>query len=295
MAGETIDQALVTQFSSNVHNAAQQTKARLRAHVEIVPITGDEFAYDGLGSVEASEQFGRHEAVIFSDANHTRRKISRRRFTLTLPIDASDVRGALISPSSQYAQVCVRAMERVFDRVVIESMFVPVYTGRDMDTVVAFATDGGSTVDATAGLTYEKLLEVGQNFIDKEVGTELPEDLVMGISGDEHTALMQENELTNGDFTKQYVVEKGKIAQAAGIGLILFAGAIDHPLLSVTAGTRDCFAMSTRGMAVGMSKEMGLKIEDRSDLVETTQVQIIFELGAVRTEGVLVQKVQTTD
>jgi len=37
-----------------------------------------------------------------------------------------------------------------------------------------------------------------------------------------------------------------------------------------------------------------LKVEPRPDLIEVTQVQIVFDLGAVRTEGVLVQKVNTT-
>jgi len=31
------------------------------------------------------------------------------------------------------------------------------------------------------------------------------------------------------------------------------------------------------------------------ELVETTQVQIVFDLGATRTEGKLIQKVTTTD
>ena len=53
--------------------------------------------------------------------------------------------------------------------------------------------------------------------------------------------------------------------------------------------------MSSRALCVGMSKEMGIKIDNRPDMVETTQVQIVFDLGAVRTEGVLIQKVTTTD
>ena len=114
MAGEQIDVALVTQFSDAVHVAAQQSKARMRPYVQIKQISGDVFAYDGLGSVEAAELLGRHQPVIFSDIDHKRRKISRRRFTVTLPIDASDVRGALINPQSDYAMACARAMERVF-------------------------------------------------------------------------------------------------------------------------------------------------------------------------------------
>lgn len=295
MAGETIDVALITQFSDQVHVAAQQMKARLRDCVQVKPMSGDIFAYDGLGSAEAIEQVGRHLPVQFSDATHTRRKIARRRFTLTLPIDASDVRGALINPQSEYPGVCARAMERVFDRIVVEAMFAAVLTGRDMGTSVTFANDDGDTITATGGLTYEKLLEMTRYFIDDEVGNDVPERMVMGISGDEHEDLMAETELVSGDFSRQYAIDKGRMISAAGYDLKHFAANATLPILSVVSGTRYCFAMSTRAMCVGMSKEMAITIKDRPDLVETTQVQIVFELGAVRTEGKLIKKVTTTD
>lgn len=295
MAMEAIDNALITQFSDQVHVAAQQSKSRLRPYVTMKQMKGDIFAYDGLGLAEASEIIGRHQAVVFSDIDHNRRKISRRRFALVLPIDASDVRGALVNPQSEYAMACARAMERVFDRVVYEAMFASVYTGRDMDTAVTFANDGGDTVTATGGLIYEKLLELRQSFIDDEVGNESPVSISMGISGDEHTALMKETELISGDYSRQYVVEGGEIQKAAGFNLVKFAGGITRPILTVAAGVRSCFALAQGGMCVGMSKEMELSIDKRADLHETTQVAIVFELGAVRTEGVLVKKVTTTD
>lgn len=295
MPGESIDVSLVTQFSDQVHVEAQQNKARLRPYVVMKQMKGDIFAYDGLGVVEASEIIGRHQSVVFSDIEHKRRKISRRRFALVLPIDASDVRGALVNPQSEYAMACARAMERVFDRVVYEAMFASVYTGRDMDTAVTFASDGGDTVTATGGLTYEKLLEINQSFIDDEVGNEMPIAKVMGITGDEHTALMKETELISGDYSRQYVVDGGEIQKANGINLVKFAGGITRPILTVSGGVRNCFVMAQGGMCVGMSKEMEISIDKRPDLHETTQVAIVFELGAVRTEGVLVKKVTTTD
>lgn len=295
MAMETIDAAQITQFSDSVHVAAQQMKARLRGKVVVKPMSGDVFAYDGLGPVEAIEQAGRHLPVHFSDITHTRRKITRRRFTLTLPIDASDVRGALISPQSEYPGACARAMERVFDRIVVEAMFAAVLTGRDFGTSVTFANDDGDTIAATAGLTYEKLLEATRLFIDDDVNTEIGESMSLGISGDEHSALMQETELVSGDFSRQYAIEKGRMINAAGYELVHFAAAATNPILAVSGGVRDCFVMSSRAMCVGMSKDMAVTVERRPDLVETTQVQIVFELGAVRTEGKLIKKVQTTD
>jgi len=290
-----IDNHLITQFSDQVHNAAQQIKARLRPYVEIKPLKGEEFAYDGMGSVEAEELVGRHQQVDFADIDHNRRKIARRRFVLTLPIDSADVRGMLTSPEGHYAMACVRAMERVFDRVTVECLFAAVLTGRSMGTSVSFATDGGATVTATAGLTYAKLVEINKGFLDDDVGNDMPEQLVMGVSGDEMSALMQEQELVSGDYSRQYAAEKGRLIEANGIKLVPFAANAPRPILSVSAGVRSCFVMSTRGVCVGISKEMGLSVKDRPDLIETSQVQIIFDLGAVRTEGKLVKKVTTTD
>jgi hypothetical protein len=294
MAVPTIDNAQVIQFSEMVHVAAQQSKARMRPYVTIKPMSGDVFAYDGLGAVEAAEITTRHTPVVFADISHNRRKISRRRFALTLPIDASDVRGMLLSPQSEYAMACARAMERVFDRIVVGALFADVYTGRDFGTTVTFTEDGGLAVTATDGLTYEKLLEINQNWIDYEVGNDVPVSKILGITGDEHTALMKENELTNGDFSRQYVVDAGEIVKANGLNLIKYAGSISSPIIAVASTSRYCFAMAQGGMCVGMSKEMAITIKDRPDLYETTQVEIIFELGAVRTEGKLVQRVTTT-
>jgi len=293
MANE-IDDALIIQYSDMIHVKAQQIRARLRPHVRIKKMTGDLWAYDGLGTVEASEVVGRIQKTVFSSIDHLRRKIRRRRFEVTLPIDESDVRGVLLNPESEYAEATVRAMERVFDRVGIEAAFADVNTGRDFDTTVTYANDGGTTVDATAGLTYEKLLEIRKNFTNNEVGNDVPETLLFLITGTEEEALMKETELTSGDFSRQFVVDKGRMTRAVGVDLIIYGASIQNPLLAVNAGTRDNIAMSSRGLCYGMSVDLKLKIDDRPDYIETTQVQAIIQLGAVRTEGVLLQKVQTT-
>lgn len=295
MAVESIDKALITQFSDQVHHEAQQIKARLRPWVDVKPLSGDVMAYDGLGDVEAIEITGRNQAVQFQDIAHNRRKLSRKRFAVTLPIDASDVRGALQNPSNEYAKAVVKAMERQFDRVVLAAMFADVLTGRDFETTLTYADDSGYTaIDGTAGLTYEDLLALSQGFIDNEVGNDMPEQFCLGISGKEHTALMGETELTSGDFSRSYAVEKGEIVKAAGFDIIKYGASVANPMLSVASGERTCFAMAKNAMLVGISKEFSVEIINRPDLYETTQVQIIGQLGAVRKEGKLIQKLRTT-
>lgn len=290
----TIDQAMITQFSSMLHVKSQQIRSRLRPFVSIRPMIGDVFAYDGLGSVEAREVQGRIVQTQFDDIEHNRRKIRRRRFVVTLPIDASDVRGMLIDPQGPYAEACIRAMERVFDRVGIEAAFADVQTGRNFETTVSFATDGGLTVTATGGLTYEKLLEIRKNWRNNDVGTDIPEKFLFLITGDEEDQLMKETELTSGDFSRAFVVDQGEITKALGMNLIVYGADVPSPLLSVSSTTRSNIAMTGRALAYGLSKAMDVTVKDRPDYIELKQVQVIGELGAVRTEGVLIQKVTTT-
>lgn len=293
MANE-IDTALITQFSDMVHVRAQQMKSRLRQHFAIRKMTGDVWAYDGIGIVDATEQNERIAPVEFNSVEWNRRKIARRRFVITLPLDSSDVRAMLTNPQNDYSGVCIRAIERVFDRVGIQALFASVYTGRDFSTTVTAATDGVATVDATAGLTYEKMVEIRRRFVNAEVGNDMPETFLFLCTGDEEAALMQETALINSLYTRQSVVDKGELKYAVGFEVIKYGGSVLYPMLAVSSGTRANAALSTRGLVYGMSLDLQLKIQERSDLVETTQVQAIIQLGAVRTEGVLVQQVNTT-
>lgn len=293
---QSIDNALITEFSDMVHHAAQQSSARLRNYVEVKKGSADKWAYEGLGKVEAREVFGRVNNADFDDIDHLRRKVSRRRFVVNLPIDASDVRGSLINPEANYVQAVVKAMARQQDRVIYEAAFADVQTGADFENTVTASADGVISVDATAGLTYPKLLEIRQNFFDEDVGIDMDEKLFMTIGGREQTNLMNETELTSGDFTSQFVVDNGEITRGAGFDFVPFPSNVTQPVIKTNAaGTeRELIAASTRGVCMYVSKEMTVKVQERNDLIDTSQVQIIGEMGAVRTEGVLVQKVRVT-
>ncbi len=295
---QSVSEHAIIEFSSNMHVRAQQGKARLRPYVEIRRMDAKSIAYDGIGTVEAREITGRFADVEFDDIEHFRRQITRKRFGVVLPIDDMDVEERLTNPESNYVDACVRAMERQFDRVVTAAMFADVKTGENFENTVTATNDGVLTVDATGGLTYEKLLEIHENFIDNEVGNDMDVDIVMGITGTEHTDLMSEMELTSGDYSREYVVDKGRITQAVGITLLRFAAngatSVAKPILPVATGVRTSFAMTKGAICVGLSRDWTVKIQDRNDKHDTKQVVITGVLGAVRTEGKLIQKVTTT-
>ena len=266
--------------------------SKLKPYALIKPMSGDTFAYDGLGRVEAREVQGRVQPATFDDIDHNRRKISRRRFVVNLPVDSSDVHGALLNVDGEYAKAIAAAMNRQYDRVIQDAAFADVLTGRDFESTTTFTADGGRTVDATAGLTYEKLLEIGQNFIDDDV--EFEDGCFLEITGAEHTALLGETELTSGDFTRDFVVESGRIKRAVGMDLVAFAANVSNPIIPVANSERALIAAAKGAFCVGISKEMSIEIKDRPDYIGTHQVQICMELGAVRTRGELLQKVRVT-
>lgn len=292
----SVDAHLVTQFSSMMHIVAQQARARLRKYVNIKKMTGDVFAYDGLGSIEARELDARFNPTVFDDINHFRRQIAKRRFGITLPMDSQDVDGMLTDPTGQYATAAVKAMERKFDRVVYDAMFATVNTGKTFTTPITATSDGVLTVDATGGLTLIKELEITRNFNDNEVGNDVPVDICQGIAGDEQETLLQIDQFISTRYTTSMALEKGKVTNVAGIDMILFGDSTTEPLLYVDGSNiRYSFAMATGAMAMGLAHDgWTVKISERPDYYGVRQVQIEGTMGAVRTEGKLIQKVNTT-
>lgn len=295
----SIDNALVTQFSDMVHIEAQQTKSRLRDKVIVKRMTGDDFAYDSLGALEAVEVTSRNQATVGQDITHSRRQIRTKRFTVTLLIDPKDDVSVLIDPEKEYAKQVAHALSRQFDRVAVDSAFADISTGRNFGTTVTYLVDSGYTpVDATSGLTYEKLLEIHKNFIDADVGNDMPESFYLTITGDEHDSLMKEAELTSGDFTRALPVDGGRIMNAAGFDLVQFAHVAADPdgkniLNENAAGTEKLLiAATTRGLVVGVSKEMNIRVDERPDLNYSKQVFAEMIIGAVRSEGKLIQQVR---
>lgn len=291
----SIDNVLITQFSNLLHTNAQQMKTRLMGRLQVVPMTGDEFAYDGTGTLAARTVNERNPKIDPVNPEMTRRQMLRDRIIVELIVDNRDVRGMFEDPSSKLVQDSMFAIMRKADKIGIDAMFATVATGRRFTSSTTFAAEGGQTVDATGGLTYAKLLAIKDGFKKNEVGIDLPEDLFFGITEQEETTLMNITQLTSGDFVRDYVIEKGKVARVLGMETILFGSGVDSPQLPVNAAVRDCFALSNKGLIYGMSKQFTVKvIPDYPGYVESTYISVIGEIGAVRTDGDRSQKVQTT-
>lgn len=296
MSMESVTNHYSTLFSDMMHIKAQQKNSRFRPLVEEREINNaDDMAYDGLGQVEAREITARFSAIQFDNIDHTRRRISCQRFSVVLPMDKNDTERKLGDLKGQYATAALRAMERVYDKVAYAALFADVLTGRDFTNTLTATNDGVLTVDATGGLDLGKLLKLKQNFLDREVSIEDDIPVAVGISGDEHTTLLQLEKLTSRDYAANMQLERGRLRSAVGLDFILFGASVANPLLTVTGGVRKCFALAKGGVVMGIKRRWEVKLQERTDLHDTEQLVITGEVGGTRTDGNLVQILTVTD
>lgn len=290
----SIGDVLITKFSNTVFELANQTSARTKPCVEMVQMEGEMLMIPRVGSVEAQELNERYPEIIPADLLWDNRRISASRFGVPMFVDEWDAHRMLADPNSVLAMRAAQAIERKFDRVVIAALTAPAFTGRQGTVQIAAATDGVVTINATGGFTYDTLLQINENFQSVEIGTEAPVKKWLYISEQEHAKLMREGTLISGDFSKQYAVDKGKMVSVLDFEIIVFGSAVPVPMLNVTSNVRTCFAVCSGAVKVGVNKQYDVKVKERNDRWDTTQVLASGRFGAARIEGARVQIIQTT-
>lgn len=290
-----ISTVLISQFSDMLHVEAQQLNSRVMGRVQVVPIKGESFFYDGLNKLGARIDNTRNPLSNPSAPQFNRRKMTHNRIIAEVAIDQRDIRDMMSDPKGALATQCIAAIHREVDRQGVVSALASVYTGADGSTLVTAANDGVQTINATGGMTYEIMRQISRKFMNYDVGLENDEKLMFFGTADEHDDLLGETEFISNDYTAQMVVDNGRLMKAFGIDIILFGASVDNPILTVNTATRDCIAMSNRGLVYGLSSNIKVNvINNHPKYVETDVIQVVMDLGSVRTEGVLVQKVQTT-
>lgn len=298
----SINEHLVIQFGDMVNFRAQQMASRLKGRVEEQPVRGNEFTYERFDQVEAIEVTTRHADTVAQQGDHDRRGTAMRHFSTTLFLDRFDDLQVLVDPTRTYVEAVAKSMMRQYDRRALEAALAPVRTGRRLDTTVSPVDDGVQTVAAAAtGLTYDKLVEIHENFLNAEVGLDMDEELYLAITAKQHADLMKEGEMINRDFSnfgnndmgQQTVIDRGRITKAAGINLLVFGvGAnVPNPLIKATGNVRHCIAFAKSGIRMGINQDITIDIDNRPDKNNLRQVQAHMFLDGLRTEGVKVQQV----
>lgn len=303
MSGDTYDQAAVVQFSQNIYHRAQQKRSRFRGTPAVFekPVTGYQFSYDLLGTVEPEEIKNRFQATKAIDPEHSRRWGVMRPFIGTIYLDHIDEVQMLADPKSEYVEQILRGVNRTMDRVIAEAAVATVKTGRNYgETDVTAANDGVITIaHGSSGLTFDKCVQAVTNFEDNEVAIDDESYMCLAIGAKGSEDLLKEAKLTSKDYVDQTMlpIKGGRVKEAAGMEVLRFGtgSKITNPVIPVTSNIRDNIALAESAICFGISQDPKVFVDRRSDMNQLWQVQVHMYIGAVRTEGERVQIVQSDE
>lgn len=298
------DQANLQVFQASFHQLAQQERSLLEGSgvVSYMPSKGKTSHLPRIGRVELIEVPGRNPDKQYADYAVDNRQLTKRRFTVTVQIDAKyDINELIKDPTSDILKQLVNAKNRQIDRVICAAAVGAVNVGAPdaAPTSTSASTDGVVTVDASAGMTYEKVQEITQNFINNDVGYDRFRGAVLCVSGKENTNLMAEVEFISSDYISGRPVEKGVQTSVGTYQVLLFAGSVNggvtvtNPILGEGATLRACVVMCPKSVSVAMDVNI-LDVSKSATKVNSFDITIDLWLNAMRNEGVLVQLVNTT-
>lgn len=287
-------QAFYTTLTQQVNSLLSATGV-----IEFVPTDGSAYNVPRLARADLVEVATRNPDKQYAEFMIDNRRFTKTRFTRTYTVDAKfDINEAVADPTSPLMGELMKAVNRQIDRSAVAAAVGSVLVGAPdtAGSTISAATDGVITVNSTAGLTYDRIRDINQNFINNEV---MYGGSCLGLTGRENNALMGEVEFISNDFISSKPVETGKMENVSGYRVAMFAGSatgtgtLTNPILPETTTTRKCPVMAP-GAVIMQMEVAKLDVMPNPNKVNSNDITVDLIIGAMRKEGVLVQILSTT-
>lgn len=282
----------------------QQKQSRLASSPAIIhmPSKGQAQHMARMGALQLVEVFGRNPDKVYSDFGVDNRRFTKSRYTATILVDRkTDINELISDPTSSIMENLLSASMRLKDKIIITNALGAVLTGAPdaAATSTSASSDGVRTVDATAGLTYAKINEITENFLNQDITRQELTGAIIAISGTEHTALMSEDEFISNDYIDGRPVGAGGLQNAGIYNIEVFGGSktggttYTNPILAESGTTRNCAVLAPKSVALTVDIPV-FEVQKSPTKVDSNEVHIVMEIGAMRTQGSRVQQLNTT-
>jgi hypothetical protein len=292
-------------FADSIMPRIMNEGGRFDPYVITQPIVGSKTTIDQHGGVELLDLNGLYQKISETNVAMDRRLLEWTRQGATIWVDKAKVTEIIEDPTGIYSNLLVSAYQRLKDRVILNAAIGSVKTGETGSTVVTAANDGVLTVDASAGVTYEKMLELSRNFINNSVYGNIAGSPVLTLTGKESEAILKEAEFTNAAVTSKLAYNFSNMVQTDGflvkkIGefdvMLMGANSVNGtlPIIPNDATYRYCIAMAPKAITLGIGMAPKLEIVSLPDRYDTVAIKFTCGIGATRNQGEMVQIFKTT-
>ena len=295
----TIDQAYVSQFTSDFFHIAQQKKSRLRMAVMNGNQKGEKKFYERIGKAEAQKKLSRHGDTPLMEVEHSRRMVTLEDYEWGKLLDKEDDEKILIDATNAYTQAASAAMGRAMDDEIILALTGNSYSGKNGDTAVPLPSSQKilAANDAAPGtptkLNVDTLVHIKERFWQSDLEDEEEEFHIL-VNARQLRAMLRQTEATSADYANIKALVDGKIdtfmgfkfhrSQRVDSETVSYDtdGSIGSGSGSLTADPVIAWAKS--GMVLSVAREPIGRVDERADKSYAKQVYAAMGIGAVRLE-----------
>lgn len=278
---DQITTARVQSYGNSVFHLAQQQGSKLLQYGMIERVRAKRHYFDRLGSIEASIKSGRHVPTPLTDSQHSRRAVDLVDYHVADAIDNEDKIRMLWDPAGPYQQAMMWALGRNIDDEIIDALGGAALAGESGGSSVTLASFGGGSqviANGGTGMTVSKLRQAYRVFEQNDVNFN---QLIAVISPIAQEQLIQDVQVTSGDFTANNVLVDGTIDGKTFMGMKF----VVSTRLDVASNIRSCFVFCpNKAVAVALGNSPEAFIDRRPDLSQAIQVYVRMSVDAVRME-----------
>lgn len=287
-------------YASDVWQNMQQKESRFAPWVTMDTTQADLKTYDNTETVEATEMTSSFAEVVTTDLAQGRREVSTRLFSVSFELNELDLQRVKDGEGGQKQRLATAAgfaLNRKLDRVIYEAHLADVTVWNDKHgnskSTLTYTQDGVRTVDATGVIEYSDLLKLKQNSIDDDVMD--AGGMYLTCTGEEHTDMMGIQQLTSGDYSRQFVVDNGEIQKVMGMNLIKFGANAKKPIIDVDGSNQRLNVVGVKGAITCVVKtKPQVEISQLPRKIKSYIMKVYMEVNAIRREGKLIQVFKST-
>jgi len=278
---DTITTAFVQDYKGTVDLLLQQQGARFRGKVTEDTYKGKSgTAVEQFGPAVAQKRTSRHSDTPNLAMPQDKRWVYPVDYEWASLIDSQDRLRMIIDPTGPYAKNGANAMARAKDDEIIGKFFANANTGENGTGTESFDTTNYqvpvATGGAASGMNVAKLQLAMRMLMTAHKG-ELQEMPYVAIGPYEHQSLLQEIQVTSGDFNGgEAVLKNGKVDSFMGFKFLV------TDRLVISAGNRLIPAWVSSGMHLGIWENIQAQVDRRPDKSYAWQVYLRGTFGATR-------------
>lgn len=291
----SIDTLSFEEYNGNLKLLLQQKMSKFRSTGVIQGVSGrGAQILEQMGKAVTQEIAGRHGDTPIGALDYDRRWVNPTELETGHLFDKVDDLKNISDPRGMAVMTQAAALGRDLDDIILAGLGGNNQTGQNGTTATPFAAGNIIPAGGTK-FTIDKLREVQELMLDKDIDMDGMDPVVALISPQMRRHLLETTEVTSSDYNTVKALSNGDVDTFMGFKFISSnripgaaqynTGAVDVDKdIQIAANTQRAFFYPQSGLALGTWQDVETRVDERADKRYATQIYSWMVCGATRTE-----------